>query len=315
MALFSKSRGDAHGKRQKSLRLLALFSVFCVAAFLMACLAFRGFAATTSSVSANPVTLREDTVRAFNDYLALRERLNQESLPHGSQGQQGPFLWIDTLPASERDAAYARLKQGEVVIRRVPPSPGASGQIPNGLSHDWQAVVFIPGAKLDQVLSLLQDYDHHSTYYAPDVEQAHVESRGGDHFRVFMRFRRHKVITVVLNTEQDIDYARDSATRAHSRSSATRIREVADPGTSKEKEKAPGEDNGFLWRMETWWRMEECDGGVYVQNEALTLTRDIPTGLGWLVGPFVNSIPKETLEFTMNATRKGVESRNPQAGK
>ena len=124
-----------------------------------------------------------------------------------------------------------------------------------------------------------------------------------------MRFRRKKIVTVVLNTEQDVTYFHDSATREHSRSSAVRIREVANPGTTEEKEKTPEEENGFLWKMETWWRMEERDGGVYVQNEAVTLTRDIPAGLGWLIRPFVTSIPKETLEFTMNATRTAVLSQ------
>jgi hypothetical protein len=52
--------------------------------------------------------------------------------------------------------------------------------------------------------------------------------------------------------------------------------------------------------------MEERDGGVYVQNEAVTLTRDIPTGLGWLIEPFVTGIPQETLKLTLEATRKAV---------
>jgi hypothetical protein len=156
----------------------------------------------------------------------------------------------------------------------------------------------------------LQDYNKHSVYYAPDVESAKIESREGDHFRVYMRFRRKKIVTVILNTEQDVTYYRDSATREHSRSTAVRIREVANPGTKEEKEKSPEEENGFLWQMETWWRMEECDGGVYLQNEAVTLTRDIPAGLGWLIGPFVTRIPKETLEFTMNATRAAALGRD-----
>jgi hypothetical protein len=62
--------------------------------------------------------------------------------------------------------------------------------------------------------------------------------------------------------------------------------------------------------METWWRMDERDGGVYVQSEVVSLTRDIPKGLGWLIGPFVNSIPKETLAFTLGATRKAVQGKD-----
>jgi len=175
--------------------------------------------------------------------------------------------------------------------------------------HHWEGVVFIPRATLGDVLALLEDYNQHSTYYALDVERSKIESRQGDHFTVFLRFRRHKVITVVLNTEHEVQYFRDSSQRAHSRSSAVRISEVEDAGKSDEREKAPGNDNGFMWRMETWWRMEERDGGVYVQSEVVSLTRDIPTGLGWMVGPFVNSIPQESLAFTLGATRKAVVAR------
>src|SRR5262249_50290822 len=108
-------------------------------------------------------------------------------------------------------------------------------------------------------------------------------------------------------TQHDVHYLKDSVNRAHSRSSAMRIAEVENPGKKHEREKEPGDDGGFLWGMETWWRMEERDGGVYVQSEVVSLTRDIPAGLGWLIGPFVTSIPKETLTFTLEATKKAVE--------
>jgi hypothetical protein len=84
---------------------------------------------------------------------------------------------------------------------------------------------------------------------------------------------------------------------------------VENPGKSDEREKTPGDDGGFLWRMETWWRMEERDGGVYVQSEVVSLTRDIPIVLSWMIKPFVTSIPKETLTATLEATRKAVEGR------
>jgi hypothetical protein len=84
---------------------------------------------------------------------------------------------------------------------------------------------------------------------------------------------------------------------------------VENPGKSDEREKMPGDDGGFLWRMETWWRLEERDGGVFVQSEVASLTRNIPAGLGWLIGPFVTSIPRESLTFTLEATRKAVAAR------
>src|SRR5438094_8989751 len=180
---------------------------------------------------------------------------------------------------------------------------------PVGIIHHWTGVMFIAKAKLDEVLRMLEDYNKHSVYYGPDVERSKIESRDGDHFRVFLRFRRHKVITVVLNTEHDIQYFHDGPALAHSRSSAVRIAEVENACKSGAREKPPGEDGGFLWRMETWWRMEERDGGVYVQSEVASLTRDIPVVLKWLIEPFVTTVPKETLSATLVATRKAVHSR------
>ncbi len=244
-------------------------------------------------------SLRQTTIRAFASYVLRTEAQNAVSL------RQGPFLWVDGLADKERLAAMATLKGGGVELRRLSvDEAGGNIDVPGGLIHDWQGIIFIPGVKLDDVLKVLQDYDHHATYYAPDVEKARTESQNGDQFRVFLRFRRQMIITVVLDTEHDVSYYRDSPLRAHSRSSAVRIAQVEDPGGPREKEDAPGEGDGYLWRMETWWRMEERDGGVYVQSQVVTLTRDIPTGLAWLIGPFITKIPRETLEFTLQATKK-----------
>jgi hypothetical protein len=248
------------------------------------------------------VKLKEETDAAFQHYFQLTEARNAEELKRGSN-----LLWIDSLPGSQRAAAYAELKRGDVKMEKLETREhGEPIRCPGGMIHHWVGLIFIPGAKLDEVLGILEDYDRHSAYYAPDVERSKLESRDGDHFRVFLRFRRHKVITVVLNTEHDVQYYRDSSERAHSGSSAVRIAEVENPGKSDEREKMPGDDGGFLWRMETWWRMEERDGGVFVQSEVASVTRNIPTGLGWLIGPFVTSIPRESLTFTLEATRKAV---------
>jgi len=262
------------------------------------CLATR--AATAADPA--PVKLKEETAAVFQHYLQLTDARNAEELKRGSG-----LLWIDSLPDNGRATAYAELKRGEVKTGKLETREnGEPIRCPGGMIHHWVGLIFIPGAKLADVLGLLKDYDRHSVYYAPDVERSKLESRAGDHFRVFLRFRRHKVITVVLNTEHDVKYYRDSPERAHSRSSAVRIAEVENPGKSAEREKTPGDDSGFLWRMETWWRMEERDGGVYVQSEVASLTRNIPAGLGWLIGPFVTGIPRESLAFTLEATRKAV---------
>ena len=249
--------------------------------------------------------LKTETEAAFERYVKLTEARNEGELKRGTG-----LLWVDGLPPDQRTAAYAALKHGEVKMQKLEIlDNGKPIACPGGMIHHWSGVVFIPGAKLEDLLGVLEDYDKHSVYYAPDVEGSKIESRNGDHFRVFLRFRRHKVITVVLNTEHEVQYFHDGPGKAHSRSSAVRIAEVENAGKSDEREKPPGDDGGFLWRMETWWRMEERDGGVYVQSEAASLTRDIPTGVGWMINPFVTGIPKEALTFTLEATRKTVEAQ------
>jgi hypothetical protein len=267
--------------------------------------------AQSSPADPAPAKLRSETVAAFDRYVHLTEERNEAELNRGSA-----LLWVDSLSSARRTEAYAALKRGEIQIERLSTLDNGKPIVcPGGMIHHWVGVIFINGAKLDDVLGVLQDYDHQSTYYSPDVERSKIESHGGDHYRVFLRFRRHNVITVVLNTEHDVHYFHDAPGRAHSRSSAARIAEVENPGKSDEREKQPGDDGGFLWRMETWWRMEERDGGVYVQSEAASLTRDIPTGLGWLVGPFITGIPKETLAFTLEATRKATEAERKMHAK
>ena len=271
---------------------------------LLALLPLATYAARAAASA--PPELRTETQQAFERYVKLTEARNAAELKLGTN-----LLWVDGLPEGQRTEAYAALKRGEVKMQKLETRiNGEAIRCPGGMIHHWAGVVFVPRAKLEDVLNVLEDYDRHSVYFSPDVERSKIESRNGDHFRVFLRFRRHKVITVVLNTEHAVDYFHDAPGKAHSRSSAVRIAEVANAGKNDEREKTPGDDGGFLWRMETWWRMEEGDGGVYVQSEAASLTRDIPAGLGWMIGPFVTGIPKETLTFTLEATRKAVESRS-----
>jgi hypothetical protein len=294
--------GERFGRQMRQLADKLLAATLLVSALLLTSVSC---AQSTPAASPDPARLRPETVAVFDRYVRQTNERDEIELKRGSA-----LLWIDSLPETQRSEAYAALKRGEVKIHQLStPDNGEPIVCPGGMIHHWVGVVFIPGAKLDEVLGVLEDYDHQSTYYSPDVERSKIESRDGDHFRVFLRFRRHKVITVVLDTEHDVHYFHDVPGRAHSRSTTVRIAEVENPGKSDEREKPPGDDGGYLWRMETWWRMEERDGGVYVQSEAASLTRDIPTGLGWLVGPFVTSIPKETLLFTLDATRKTVMAK------
>ena len=185
-------------------------------------------------------------------------------------------------------------------------NPAGPTQTPGAMIHHWIGTVFIPGASLKQVLAVLQDYDHHSIYYGPEVTKSKMLEHTGDDFKIQYRLTQTKIVTVVLDTDFEVHYQSLSAVRAQSRSYSTRIVEIEHPGEPNEHALPAGNDDGFLWRLNSYWRFSEADDGVYVQCEAISLTRDIPTGLTWLIGPFIGSIPRESLEFTLRSTRTAV---------
>jgi hypothetical protein len=247
--------------------------------------------------------LKSETTAAFDHYVQLSEERMSNEL-------HGPFLRIDGLTPQERENDLQKLKNGAVIIDHLETlDQGHAIKVPGGLIHHWVGTVFIPGAILSQTLTFLEDYDNQSKFYSPDVERSKQLQRNGNDFKVFLRLRKHKVITVVLDTEYDVKYSSLGPDRATSDSRSTRIAEVDNPGKPDESEKPVGDDNGFLWRLNSYWRFLQRDGGVYVQLEAVSLTRDIPTGLNWLVGPFVISIPKESIEFTLSRTREALKRR------
>jgi hypothetical protein len=256
-------------------------------------------------VSCTAEKLKPETTAAFDHYVEVSER----------QMVSTPFLRIDALPDAQRNAAYERLRREEVITERVQTLDQSRPiSIPSGMVHHWAGTVFIPGVTLKQTLAFLQDYDNQYKFYSPDVQSSRLIKRDGDDFKVFLRLRKTKVITVILNTEYEVKYSVLNADQATSISRSTRITEIENAGKSNEKEKPVGDDGGFMWRLNSYWRFVERDGGVYIQLEAISLTRDIPTGLGWLVGPFVTSIPKESLIFTLTRTRDGlqkVQSHHP----
>lgn len=292
---------DTAGIRRQRARVFASTRIF-LALLVSGSLLAPGVAL---HAAAAPPSFKPATREAFSSYVRATEARNDSELQSGKE-----LLWVDSLPEAARNRAYKSLSAGETQIeQRNTLRDGREIPCPDGMIHHWEGLIFVPGTHLDDVLKILEDYDRHSVYYAPEVTRSKLEERDGDHFRAFLRFRRQKVITVVLNTEHDIHYFRDGAQQAHSRSSATHIAEVDNAGKSNERERRRDDDNGFLWGMETWWRLLEKDGGVYVQSEVVSLTRDIPAGLGWMIGPFITSIPKDTLTFTLEATRKAVLAR------
>jgi hypothetical protein len=251
-------------------------------------------------LTVKPVQLNPKTLDAFHAYIHDAETEMEKSLQATTN-----FLWSQQTPDRTR-----RLNQGEVIAQFW--SGDAPVKVPNGLIHDWIAAAFIAQATIPDVFAVIQDYDNHKSIYQPEVIDSRLIHRCGDDFQVYLRLLKKKIITVVLDTDHEVHYRSVDKTRSLCRSYTTRIAEVNNAGKSDEQISRPDNGYGFLWRLDSYWRFEECEGGVVVECRAISLTRDVPLGLAWAIEPIVKKLPKESLIKTLEATRRSV---HPAIGK
>lgn len=201
----------------------------------------------------------------------------------------------EAAPRDWRDS----VKKGAVSIVRIEAPPVSDARV-----HHWIGAVFVPGLAVDALVTRLkQQAGHESAFYA-DVTGSRLLAADGDRLRIYMKLRRTALITVTYNTEHAVEYRRIGATRASARSEATRIAELKDVGTPREREAAPGEDNGFLWRLGAYWRYESASGGVLVECESVSLSRPVPALLRPIANPIVDRIARESLERTLLSLRE-----------
>ena len=244
--------------------------------------------AVSGVLPAGAAELKPVTAEAFDQYIRQTEdRLNASKV----------FLWADESPDRAR-----RVRAGEIVVQPFTGKPDRSLK-GGGLLHDWVGSVFIPGATVEQTLALVEDYNRHKDIFKPEVVDSRILSHEGNDFRIYLRLLKKKVITVQLNTEHEVHYTQLAPKRWRSISRSTKIAEVENSGKPGEREKPPGTGEGFLWRLNSYWRFEERDGGTWMECQAISLTRDVPTGLGWIIEPIIRNLPKESLENTLRSTR------------
>jgi hypothetical protein len=230
-------------------------------------------------------------IAAFNIYVgALESRLAQQHRsPDG-------FL---AAPAADPQGE-ARLRRGDLVIEAL--TRGGGVGLPGALLHHWRGTAFVEGAKAADFERVMRDFDSYPRRFSPQVLKAQVVMRQGDRLQASMRVEQRHIINVVMDTVYDVIFGRLDARLGYSTSRSTRISEIASPGTPSEHALSAGEEHGFLWRQNTYWSYEERDGGLYMQIESVSLSRSIPIGLGWVVRPFVESVPRDSMEFTLRAT-------------
>lgn len=211
------------------------------------------------------------------------------------------FLWCDASPDRAR-----QVREGQVLAEFW--SGQKPAKVPNGLIHDWIGAAFVPATNLEATLALIQDYDNHKNIYQPEVIDSKLISRRGDNFQIYLRLLKKKILTVVLDTEHEVRYRSLDAAREDCRSRTTRIAEVENAGSEQENVLPPDTGYGFLWRLNSYWRFQARDAGVYVECRAVSLTRDVPLGLGWIIEPIIQKLPKESLIQTLASTRKALQA-------
>jgi hypothetical protein len=239
--------------------------------------------------------LSQETLKAWNSYVRRSESNMKERLEPGHS-----FLWADEQPGRS-----SLLQNGNILV--APLVAHGWQVIPGGLIHDWIGAAFIPNAGIQDVLAVVHDYPRYKEIYKPAVVDSRVLDCSGAEQKFSMLLQR-KVLFVtaaVASQYESRDFQIDS-TSWYSIANTTRVQEVQNYGRDGERLLPPDEGDGFIWRMSGIARYEERDGGVYVEIEALALTRDIPGSLRWLVAPVVSRLSRDSIITMLRQTRAAV---------
>ena len=215
---------------------------------------------------------------------ATQQRIADELKP------QPRFLALDfgASAAADRSAILS----GEMPVAEmhsVRPN-GRDIDVPDAWVHHWRGAVLIPRVTLDQVFQKLQTSV--PGVGKGDVLAGQILARNGQSLRVSIKVQRQVrvmfLFQYVYNTEHDVVFTRRDPQHGSSVSAATKIAELADAGTPSEHEYAAGDDNGFLWRWNSFWRYEQVATGVIAECESITLSRTPP----WGTGPIARSLAR-----------------------
>jgi hypothetical protein len=228
--------------------------------------------------------LKKETLDAWAQYLTTA---NAGMVERAS----GHFLWVD-----ESADRLGRVRNGEVLVAPLGHTPRA---VPAGLIHHWIGAAFIPGARIDDVMAVVRNYNRYTQFYKPSVIEARTLSQKAleDRFDVVLvnqaMFMKH-----ALDSEYQSRFVRVDDNKWYSVAETTRVQERSDDGPIPD-----GEGSGYIWRLCTMARYQERDGGVYFETEAIALSRPIPMALHWVVDPIVRRVSRTSLTTSLEQTR------------
>lgn len=243
--------------------------------------------------------LEPRTVSGWSAYVAAAESRMARELRSGDR-----FLALDF----DADATAERqaLRRGDVVIQHLDATDaaGRSVPVPSAMIHHWRGAVFVPGITVEALIQQLQNLPPPAQ---EDVLESRVLERSRDHMKVFLKLQRHRFVTVMYNTEHDVTFHQYDSARATSASASTKIAEIENAGTPDERELPPGEDRGFLWRLNAYWRYEQAPGGVIAECESISLSRGVPSPLRILIDSIIESTAQESMERTLKSFKKAFD--------
>jgi hypothetical protein len=245
--------------------------------------------------AANGAELKEETVRAWEAYIQTLGARNQERLGPGHR-----FLWTDELADRRR-----HVRAGEIVV--APVTPQNPKRVPSGLIHHWIGAAFISNINLHDVLSVVRDYDRYKEYYHPTVIDSKRLRQSGSEDQFSMTLMNKALfLKAALDSDYASSFVQVDVQRWYSIAYTTRVREIEDYDQPAEHKLPPNEGSGYIWRLYSLTRFEERDGGVYVEIEAVALSRDIPASVRWLVDPVVRRVSKSSLITSLRQTQDAV---------
>jgi hypothetical protein len=251
---------------------------------------------TIGKMQAGQLELKPETLQAWDQYvhqatLAMQQRL------HGN----GPFLRLD-----ENADRMAAARAGEIVVWQADQTNPR--HVPSGLIHDWIGAAFIPNSRIEDVLSVVRNYSRYKDMYKPGVLDAKLLRQTGaeDQFSILLRNNTFFTRTA-LDSEYDSSYTRLDEHRWYSVSCSTRVQEIEDFGGPGQHKLPPDEGHGYIWRLNSLSQLEERDGGVYVEEELIALSRDLPAVVRQLAGPIIRRVARESLAASIDKTRLAVK--------